>query len=144
MTRRLRLPIPEIVALIHSNNRGQGNNDMRCPLCKEALIDVYGDHLAKCIKSNQCSNRHNAVRDTLLQIIRTSGITSTSNLDNRCIGVGFEERMNPANETRCGDLTISRARFLNFDKDTIAVDIKICNHTIHAAEVFFCCLKLRI
>ena len=36
-----------------------------CPCCKDGGLDKYGDHAIVCAGQNDCSTRHNAVRDRL-------------------------------------------------------------------------------
>jgi len=41
---------------------------VRCPSCNKAELDVYGIHASYCTGEGDCTQRHNAVRDLIVQL----------------------------------------------------------------------------
>ncbi|GJX16333.1 hypothetical protein Tco_0217165 [Tanacetum coccineum] len=67
-----------------------------CPACsKVSTGDVYGDHAVSCTGIIGIKHRHNAVRDTLVDICFRSGISAGKKVDIR-MGGGCDKALRPA------------------------------------------------
>ena len=70
------------------------DSDRRCPYCKSAILDIFGDHAVSCHGRGDIISRHDRVRDTIMTA------SSSANLSPVC----EQKHLLPENNSRPGDV----------------------------------------
>ena len=86
------------------------NTYIQCPCCKKGGLDKHGDHAIVCAGSNDCSVRHNAVRDRLAMAAKDGQFAVT---------IEKSDVLNDGTQSKPADIYIP---FWNYGK-AIAIDV---------------------
>ena len=70
------------------------DSDRRCPYCKSAILDIFGDHAVSCHGRDNIISRHDRVRDTIMTAC------SSANFSPVC----EQKHFLPENNSRPGDV----------------------------------------